>query len=55
MNILEELVGFIKANLSLDIRNDLSGNRHICLLFGTEVLSNINIDEIWMDTQNSKE
>ena len=54
MNILEELVGFIKANLSLDIRNDLSGNGHICLLFGTpEVLSSINIDSIWMDTQNS--
>ena len=39
MNILKELVDYIKSNLRLDIRNDLSGNEHICLLFGDEVLS----------------
>ena len=53
MNVLEELVGFIKANLSLDIRSDLHGDKHICLLFGEEVISNINTNELWMDMQNS--
>ena len=43
----------IKNNLSLDVRNDLKGNRHICLLYEGELLSNINIDEAWTDTQNS--
>ena len=49
MNVLTELVDFIKANLSIDIRNDLQGNPHICLLFGEEVISNVklpNNDEI---------
>ena len=42
----------IKNNLSLDIRNDLRGNKHLCLLFGEEAISTINISEIWMDMQN---
>ena len=45
MNSLEELVGFIKNNLHLDIRNDLQGNQHICLLFGEEVISNVKFPE----------
>ena len=43
MNVLAELVNFIKANLSIDIRNDLQGNPHICLLFGEEVISNVKL------------
>jgi len=42
----------IKNNLSLDIRNDLRGNKHLCLLFREEAISTINISEIWMDMQN---
>lgn len=45
-----DVVNLIKEYLSLDIRNDLQGNQHICLLFGEEVISTINISEIWMDT-----
>ena len=41
MNVLTELVDFIKANLSIDVRNDLQGNQHICLLFEDEVISNV--------------
>ena len=43
MNALAELVDFIKANLSIDIRNDLQGNQHICLIFGEEVISNVKL------------
>ena len=45
MNVLAELVNFIKANLSIDIRNDLQGDQHICLLFGEEVISSVKISE----------
>ena len=41
----EELITYIISNLSLDIRNDLQGNQHICLLFGEEVLSSVNLPE----------
>ena len=41
----EELITYIISNLSLDIRNDLQGNQHICLLFGEEVISNIKFPE----------
>ena len=51
----EDLILFLKNNLFLDVRNDLKGNRHICLILGDKVISNINVDEIWMDTQNSNE
>ena len=43
MHVLAELVDFIKANLSIDIRNDLQGNQYICLLFGEEVISNVKL------------
>ena len=43
MNVLTELVDFVKANLSIDIRNDLQGNPHICLLFEKEVISNVKL------------
>ena len=39
----EELITYIISNLSLDIRNDLQGNQHICLLFGEEVISNVKL------------
>jgi hypothetical protein len=45
MNVLTELVDFVKANLSIDIRNDLQGNQHICLLFGEEVISSVKFSE----------
>ena len=41
----EELITYIISNLSLDIRNDLQGNQHICLLFGEEVISNVKFPE----------
>ena len=41
----EELITYIISNLSLDIRNDLQGNKHICLLFGEEVISNVKFPE----------
>lgn len=44
MNVLNELVGFIKSSLKLDVRMDLNGNEHICLLFGDEVISNITLN-----------
>ena len=39
----------IKNNLSLDIRNDLQGNPHICLLFKDEVISSIKLPEYRYD------
>jgi hypothetical protein len=41
----EGLITYIISNLSLDIRNDLQGNQHICLLFGEEVISNVKFLE----------
>ena len=41
----EGLITYIISNLSLDIRNDLQGNQHICLLFGEEVISNVKFPE----------
>ena len=41
----EGLITYIISNLSLDIRNDLQGNPHICLLFGEEVISNVKFPE----------
>lgn len=41
----EGLITYIISNLSLDIRNDLQGNKHICLLFGEEVISSVKFSE----------
>ena len=40
-----DVINLIKEYLSLDIRNDLQGNQHICLLFGEEVISNVKFPE----------
>ena len=40
-----DVISLIKEYLSLDIRNDLQGNPHICLLFGEEVISNVKFPE----------
>ena len=37
----EELKEYLKDNLKLDIRNDLSGNQHLCLILEDEVINNI--------------
>ena len=40
-----DVINLIKEYLSLDIRNDLQGNQHICLLFGEEVISSVKFSE----------
>ena len=43
------LITHIVSNLSLDIRNDLNGNQHICLLFEDEVISSVKLPEYQYD------
>lgn len=41
MSISEELKEYLKDNLKLDIRNDLSGNQHLCLILEDELINSI--------------
>jgi hypothetical protein len=37
----EELKEYLKDNLKLDIRNNLSGNQHLCLILEDELINSI--------------
>ena len=39
------LITYIISNLSLDIRNDLYGNSHICLLFKDDIISSVRLPD----------
>lgn len=40
-----DLIKIIAANLSLDIRTDLRGSYHLCLIFGEKVISSVILPE----------
>lgn len=37
----EELKEYLKDNLKLDVRNDLYGNQHLCLILEDELINSI--------------
>ena len=39
------LINYIVSNLSLDIRTDLQGYSHICLLFNDDLISSVQLPE----------
>lgn len=42
-DLMESIKKVLKDNLTIDIRNDLYGNSHICLLFGGELIDSVEL------------
>ena len=42
-DLMESIKKVLKDNLTIDIRNDLYGNSHICLLFGGKLIDSVEL------------